>query len=86
MQMLHSQNEDDDRLDAFIQLANEQKLSCRDGSELTARDAYRATFHRHWINTTSYCGDTWTDIGFFRSFITSTPQGMGNLLLSSGNN
>jgi hypothetical protein len=39
--MLHSQNEDDDRLDAFMQLANEQKLSCHDGSELTARDIVR---------------------------------------------
>jgi hypothetical protein len=51
-----------------------------------AASAYCVTFHWQWINTTSSCGDTRTDIGFFRSFITSTPQGMGNLLLSSGNN
>jgi hypothetical protein len=41
MQMLCSQHEDDDRLDAFIQLAKERNLSCRDGSELTARDILR---------------------------------------------
>jgi hypothetical protein len=41
MQLLRSQHEDDDRLDAFVQLAKARNLSCRDGSELTARDILR---------------------------------------------
>lgn len=42
MQMLRSQHEDDDeRLDACLQLAKERNLSCRDGSDLTAQDILR---------------------------------------------
>jgi hypothetical protein len=46
--------------------------------------AFPVASRLQWLNTTSYCVDTWIDIGFFHSFITYIPQGMGNLLLSSG--
>lgn len=41
MQTLKAQYEDDGRLDEYVQLANEQNLCCRNGSELSSRDILR---------------------------------------------